>query len=138
MEKLKYAAWTPQVKEKQKSYILAQILTSTSVQSKKSWQPCPTSAAYSTALQHTLPVTAVSGSKLGTESSEHSAKKFQTALSVSEESNGKYIQKSVSPLMLGDHTAAALCKLLWAALPVKQTKVSISMLATGDYCIKCS
>lgn len=37
---------------------MAQILTSTSVQSKKSWQPCPTSAAYSTALQHTLPVTA--------------------------------------------------------------------------------
>lgn len=52
-------------------------------------------------------------SKLGTESSECGAKKFQTALSVSEQRNQKYIQKSVSPLMAcSEVTAAALCKLL--------------------------
>lgn len=75
-------------------YVLAQILTSTSVQSKKSWQPCPTIAAYSTALQHTLLLwLPTSDSELGTESSECGAKKFQTALSVSEQRNQKYIQK---------------------------------------------
>lgn len=57
-------------------------------------------------------------------SSEYGAKKFQTALSISEQRNQKHIQKSVSPVSVlrGLHSAVALCKLLWAALPVKATK----------------
>lgn len=140
MEKLKYAVSTPHVKEKQNCIYWHKYLHLHLYKVKKVDNPVPPVQRIQLLSNTHFLWLPMSGSKLRIESSEYGAKKFQTALLVSEQRNQKHIQTSVSPLSVlrGPHSAAALCKLLWAALPVKATKGFRISVATGDKCVKCS
>lgn len=108
MEKLKYAVWTPQVKEKQSYMYWHKYLHLHLYKVKKADNPVPPVQRIQL-LSNTHFLWLPTSGELGTESSECGAKKFQTALSVSEQRNQKYIQESVSPLsMLRGHCSFTL------------------------------